>query len=100
MAELEILIGAEEILRLGVDCVILEFNYHLMQQCGITDKKIRNYMSLLGYDMYLISITGEEDGSYQNPIRVMPEVDLIVKGSSNLNVMFSTEEKVRMAWKT
>ena len=97
MAELQILRGAERILRGGVDCVITEFNYHLMVQCGVSDHDVRDYMASLGYDMFLISIA-EGDG-FHPPIRVEPPVEITVEGGlKHINVMFSTMDKVSSAW--
>lgn len=103
LAEFEVLKGAENILRRGVDCVVLEFNYHLMQQNNLTDHTIRDYMADLGYDMFLINI-GRQDKSegFVDPVKVNREVEIEVKRKDihHINVMFSTEKKVRELWKT
>lgn len=99
MAEFQILQGAQRALARGVDCVILEFNYNLMRQNGVSDHTIRDFMHDLGYNMFIISIGSPERG-YEDPIMVSPAVDIQVHGKlTNVNVMFSTEEKVRELWK-
>jgi len=100
LAELEILRGSERILERGVDCVVLEFNYNLLDQNGMSDHLIRDYMHELGYDMFLISIGDGSDG-FLDPIRVAPERHIKLHGEQqHINVMFSTEEKVRRKWPT
>ena len=97
LAEHEILIGAEETLKRGVDCVVLEFNFHLMMQNNMTDMSIRNYMADLGYDMFLISIS-DGQGGYRYPVKADRDKRLMLNGGIHINVMFSTEEKVRERW--
>ncbi len=101
MAEFEILRGAERILRDGVDCVVLEFNYNLMVQNNISDHAIRGYMADLGYEMFLIGMPGNGD-TFHAPIRVMPDVEIEFRGSgaAYINAMFTTEDKVRSRWTT
>lgn len=98
MAEYEILRGAEQTLRRGVDGVVLEFNFHLMMQNKMSDMLIRNFMVDLGYDMFLISI-GDGQGGYRDPIKADRDKHLMLDGGIHINVMFSTEEKVRERWK-
>ena len=45
--------GAHDMLRRGVDCVILEFNYFIFNNTGRSDRVIREYMAELGYEMFL-----------------------------------------------
>ena len=99
--EPEVLLGAEKALRKGVDCVILELNYFLFEKTGRTDTEIRRYMADLGYEMFLISLTGEmtnTNGFFSNPLQVPPNIRLELRGGHHINVMFSTEEKVRKRW--
>lgn len=99
LAEFPILRGAERVLHAGVDCVVVEFNYNLMRQNGVSDHQIRNFMADLGYEMFLIGINAE-GGGYEPPILVGPRVEIEIRGSGHhMNVMFSTEEKVRSQWK-
>jgi len=99
MAEFPILQGAERALRRGIDCIMVEFNYFLMKQMNVTDHEIRNFMADLGYDMFLVSLAGPGD-SYIDPIMVDPKTEIRMAGKlKHINVMFSTEEKVREKWK-
>jgi FkbM family methyltransferase len=99
MSELEILWGAEKTLRAGIDCVVLEFNFNLLLQNGMSDREIREYMAALGYDMFLINIHGR-DGAFHPPIKVELETKIVLKGEiTHFNAMFSTVEKVRDRWK-
>jgi len=100
LAEFEILRGAKMLLQRGVDCVVLEFNYHLMKQNGISDHIIRDYMADFGYDMFLINIGGSKDGEFSDPVMVGPKVEMEVKGQEihHMNVMFSKENRVRELW--
>lgn len=98
-AEFEILQGAERILRSGVKGVILEFNYGLMRQQELSDKRIRSFLKDLGYDMFLISI-GSPEAGYRDPIMVDLGTEIRVGGSlMHVNVLFSTEELVREKWR-
>lgn len=98
-AEGEILCGAQQILSRGVDCVVVELNYHIMDQVGRSDAVIRDFMQSLGYDMFLINIGNPKDG-YEGPIRVDPGTQITVRGGIAINVLFSTVEKVKERWKT
>ena len=95
--EAEVLLGAHSILEKGVDCVVLEFNYHMMRQTGRSDGPIRQYMAALGYDLFLISVR-DDNGGFLPPIKVAPDVAITLSGGHHINVMFSTEEKVRSRW--
>lgn len=100
MAELQALQGATRTLAAGVDCVVLEFNYPLMRQNELSDRVIRDFMHNLGYDMFLISI-GAPEGGYLAPIKIDNKVVIdVLPHVVNVNVMFSTEEKVRWKWRT
>ena len=100
--EMEVLVGARDILKKGVDCVVLEFNYHILQKTGRQDRDIRQYMANLGYDCFLINIGYY--GHYENPIKVPPDKKINIHGINGaddtpyINVMFSTEEKVKQRW--
>lgn len=99
--EAEVLCGAQRILERGVDCVVLELNYHLFEHTGRTDRVIREYMAALGYDMFLISMAdGKGNGGFKDPVKVAPEVAITLSGGHHINVMFSTEDKVRQRWTT
>jgi FkbM family methyltransferase len=94
--EFEILLGAKKTLSKGVDCVILEFNYHILDCVHADDQAIRQLMHDLGYDMFLININ--DGNGFKDPIRVEPSVSIKLEGGDHINVMFSTEEKVRQRW--
>lgn len=101
LAEFEILRGARRVLREGVDCVILEFNYHLMIQNHMSDHVIRDFMDDLGYEMFLINIGDAESGGFKPPIKVSPKTEIEMRGNQlHINVMFSREERVRSLWMT
>jgi FkbM family methyltransferase len=100
-SELQVLQGAHKMLVKGVDCVVLEFNYHLLDMCQKTDFEIREYMAALGYDMFIINIAHREKKNvFIDPIMVAPDVPITLKGGHHINVMFSTLEKVSKRWKT
>ena len=93
-AELEALRGAERVLARGVDAVVLELNFHLMQQMGRSDHGIRDLMAALHYDMFLIGVPG-----FPGQVRVEPAVEIkLAGGHRHINVLFSTEEQVRRRW--
>lgn len=102
--EEEALKGAERILRRGVDCVVVEMNYKLMEGIkGRSDRGIRDFMASIGYDMFLINIWDKERDDYAKPICVEPEVEVKLDYGPNnerpaINVMFSTRDKVRLRW--
>ncbi len=95
--EAEVLCGAHNMLARGVDCVVLELNFHLMQNTNRSDRVIREYMSALGYDMFLINI-GDGHGGYQRPSKVEPHLNIKLDGGHHINVMFTTQKKVDERW--
>ena len=95
-SEVEVLCGAHDILSRGVDCVVVELNYYLMNIMKQSDALIRGYMAELGYDMYLINISDGKGG--YTPIKVGRGQKIKLQGGSHINVMFSTDEKVRERW--
>jgi FkbM family methyltransferase len=98
LAEYEILRGSEQTLKRGVDCVVLEFNYHLMVQNKMSDHLIRDYMADLGYEMFLIGIE-DGRGAFVDPILIDRKRHIQVQGDlTYMNVMFSNQEKVRELW--
>jgi FkbM family methyltransferase len=97
--EAEVLCGAHNMLARGVDCVVLELNFHLMNSTGQTDRVIREYMAALGYDMFLINL-GDGAGGYLPPSKVEPHLNIKLDGGHHINVMFSTQQKVDERWKT
>lgn len=108
-AESEVLLGAQRHLTRGVDAVILELNYKLLQKTGRTDRAVRHIMRKLGYEMFLINIGAENgegnfigaespNGGYAVPIPVDPDLDIEIRGGFHINVLFSTREKVNARW--
>ncbi len=94
-SEERILHGAEQMLLRGIDFVIVEMNPHLMPHMRTTEKMIRDYMSELGYQMFLLNPYGDA------PRPIGPDEVLIETGYDEdypLNVLFSTETKVNEAW--
>jgi FkbM family methyltransferase len=96
-AEAEVLSGAHKTLERGVDAVIVEFNYNLLKCTGRSDHLIREYMNSLGYDMFLISIS-DGNGGLMRPLKVGLEYTIDLRKGFHLNVLFSTEEKVKERW--
>jgi len=88
-AEEAILRGAEEVLRRGVDCVIVEFNFQILE----SDRAIRDFMCDLGYDFFFI----RKDGIAE-PIFLDPAYGMVSSNINTINVLFSTKEKVAQAW--
>jgi len=100
-AEGNVLIGAQRHLTRGIDCVILEFNYRLLNSFSKTDAPVRNFMHDLGYDMFLINIGDPNSPSHlAPPILVTPDQKIEIVNGFHINVLFSTQEKVRERWKT
>ena len=95
--EAEILCGMMGILEKGVDCVIVELNYHMLSETGRSDMVIREYMAALGYDMFLISIT-DGNGGFRDPVRVAPNVPILIENGHQVNVMFAKQERVDELW--
>jgi FkbM family methyltransferase len=99
--EMEVLLGAQQMLKRGVDCVVLEFNFKILKDIGRLERDLREHMARLGYDCFLINITDDKDG-YADPIKVALDKQLKIimgpDGTHHINVMFSTEEKVKERW--
>lgn len=88
-AEEDVLVGAKRLLE-GVDFVICELNVGALDRFGSSQHDLRAYMERQGYEMFLTQENGDE-----------PEfvsTDRVVEGPENLNVLFSTKERVRKAW--
>ena len=89
-AEEAILRGAERTLRLGVDCVIVEFNFTMMRQTEQSEATIREYLDALGYQMFLLRRGGGR------PMHIPIQYELVAETCHNF--MFATEELVTKAW--
>jgi FkbM family methyltransferase len=94
-AEEFILRGAEKLLLRGVDCVIVEFNYKIMPYMETSDRAIRDFMHMLGYDFFFLY----KDG--QPPAYIAPDININVSGTGfHFNGMFAKRELVEDLWKT
>jgi len=62
-SELWIMYGAEQTLRRGVEYIVAELNYELLDQFHLGKTWLREYMAKLGYHMFVINI--KEDGEYK-----------------------------------
>jgi hypothetical protein len=47
--------------------------------------------------MFLINL-GDGKGGFAYPVKIDPERHIKIDGANHINVMFSTEEKVRERW--
>lgn len=56
-AEEHILHGAEKLLA-HVDCVIVEFNFRIMEAFNTNEKDLRDYMHKLGFDFFYLCLDG------------------------------------------
>ncbi len=57
-SEEPILHGAENLLKRGVDAIIVEFNFSIFERIKSTDKSIRDYMGSFGYDLFFLFDNG------------------------------------------
>lgn len=82
-SEERILHGAIELLRRGVDCVIVEFNFKIMPQFGSTDIAIRQLMDGLGYDFFVLNLDSSP------PLHVPVDIKITLAGDKwHYNWMF------------
>lgn len=93
-SEWDVLLGANNLLRGGVDAVIVEFNFSLLKTFPeFNEKTIRDYMKDLGYSFYYLN----GDGS--PPQYVPPDLRVVGPTSGHhFNGLFSTPAKVAAAW--
>ncbi len=89
-AEEGILHGAEGLLKRGVDAVVVEFNFSISRN----DRKIRNFMNALGYDLFFLFDNG------QFPELILPDT-IIQRGEHrfHFNGLFSKNLN-KDNWKT
>jgi len=92
-AEPWILRGAEKILRRGVDYIVTEMNYEMMEDFNLSKTDMREFMHSLGYHMFLISLRDQEADEYKI-YHVPPDQPLIIECADEararvVNVMFS-----------
>ena len=89
-AEEHALIGAQEMLRKGIDFISCEINERALANFGSSQMDLRDYMAGKGYSAFML----HDDGRLPTQLK---REDRIV-GSENTNMLFSTEEKVHAAW--
>lgn len=92
-AEQKILRGGERLLREGVDAVVVELNRLAMDSFGWTTQSLRDYMHSLGYDFFLLNVSGLFPTYI--PATVHFDFDRVI-----LNVLFSRMETVADLWST
>lgn len=92
-ADENVLRGAEQILRRGVECVTCELNFYINYKLGSSDGSLRQYMNSLGYDCFLLE-------NKCKPLYVSPEcsINLTGRGMSLVNAMFAKRERVEELW--
>src|SRR5262245_30891581 len=88
-----ILYGTEQTLRRGVHCVVVELNYEMMDDFGFSKTAVREFMTALGYHMFIISVRDPVTDEYKL-VRVEPDQELIIRCKDEdrarvVNVMFS-----------
>jgi FkbM family methyltransferase len=90
-AELHALIGAQALLKSGIDFISCELNLEALDRFGATQTDLRGFMLDRGYDTFLL----HEDGS--RPLLVTHDQEIIGL-PRNGNILFSKEATVREAW--
>jgi FkbM family methyltransferase len=90
-AEMHALIGAQALLKRGIDFISCELNLEALERFGTTQMDLRDFMWEQGYETFML----HEDGS--QPSLVSPE-HTIVGALQNTNILFSKEATVREAW--
>lgn len=95
--EPEVVLGALNVLERGVDAVIMELNFHLFEQTGRSEMELRKAMVSMGYDMFFINVANKQ-GGFLPPYLVHKDLHLKLQGGHHINVLFSTEEKVKARW--
>ncbi len=92
-AEEKILHGAEQLLRRGVDAVIVEFNYELMECWKDGDKPLRKFMRNLGYDFFYLF----DDGRF--PEWILHDVPIRRgEGHYHFNALFTKRNFLQEHW--
>lgn len=90
-AELHALIGAGQMLTRGIDFITCELNLVALNNFGTTQMDLRDYMAGKGYSTFLLSDSGERPAMVSREQIISPE-------RANLNILFSTVDKVHEAW--
>jgi FkbM family methyltransferase len=92
-AEPWILRGAEDTLRRGVDYVIAELNYEIIDSFGQSRTLLRDYMASLGYHCFLISVKEPDCDDYKI-VRLEHGIELTLRSecetrARQVNLLFS-----------
>ena len=90
-AELHALIGAGAMLTRGIDFISCGMNIEALSRFGTTQIDLRDYMAGKGYSTFLMTDNGER------PVMVSRE-QAVLPDKPNLNILFSTVDKVHEAW--
>ena len=94
-ADEAVLRGAEQMLRSGVECVIAEMSFSLMENFQCSERTMREYMRGLGYECFLLE-------AYLKPLLVPHDshIHLLESGAKNnmINVMFAKTSRVDELW--
>jgi FkbM family methyltransferase len=90
-AELHALIGAGGMLTRGIDFITCEMNLIALERFGTSQMDLRDYMAGKGYSTFLLSESGERPTLVDRAQAILPD-------KLNLNVLFSTVDKVHEAW--
>ncbi len=90
-AELQALIGAGGMLTRGIDFVSCEMNLPALERFGTAQADLRDYMAGKGYSMFLLHENGDRPIPVDRAQEILPD-------KANLNVLFSTVDKVHEAW--
>lgn len=90
-AEYEILEGAQKLLRSRLPYVVVELNEVALNRFGHTREDVRALMHDRGYRMFLLHSSGAFPTFIPRNVPIKSEIH-------NLNVLFSTIDKVTQAW--
>jgi FkbM family methyltransferase len=90
-AELHALIGAQALLKRGIDFISCELNLEALERFGTTQNRLRDFMWEHGYTTFLL----HEDGSRPS---LVSHNHTIVGAIQNTNILFSKEALVRGVW--
>lgn len=90
-AELQVLRGAERMLRDRVQYITCEINEPALARFGTSQKELRSFMEYRNYGTFLL----DREGGYP---RLLDRKTRIVAENLNTNVLFSSMEDVAEAW--
>lgn len=90
-AELHALTGAGDMLMRGIDFVVCEMNLSALDRFGTSQMDLRDYMAGKGYSTFMLQENGDRP-------QLVDREQTIVPGRENMNVLFSSVERVHAAW--